>query len=360
MKRFTLILMFSLGLIFRLQAQEDSGFEWFLNWLREEFNYEHENYNSSPLYENSELIKKIDLEGSWSFSIGDNLNWATTTYNDQHWEKIKVPSKWENQGFNGYDGIAWYRIRFDGRKLNQKQTHFLLLGQIDDADECYVNGRMVGKSGRFAPDFKTAYTAHRNYLIPNENINFNGENIIAVRVYDQTLDGGIVGNAPGLYASLNSENLEQDLSGPWRFQKWDDKESLEVNHDDSGWDEIWVPAKWDDQGFRTFDGIAWYRKHFKVNFTYDPNKQYYLILGKIDDFDITYLNGKRLGMTNDGLRFGESTSFDKLRLYRIPPSLIDKNGDNVIAVRVKDIGYHGGIYKGPIGIVTEDQISGLK
>lgn len=355
-----MILIFSLGALPTLHAQEENGLQWFFDWIREELSYEHETNYAPDLYENSELIRKIDLKGEWAFNIGDNLSWATTNYNHRNWERIEVPSKWENQGFNGYDGFAWYRVYFDGQSLNPNQTHFLLLGQIDDADECYVNGRMIGKSGRFAPNFKTAYTAYRNYLIPNDLIDFEGKNLIAVRVYDQTLDGGIVGSSPGLYASLNSENLEQDLTGPWRFQKWDSPNFNQIDFDDFGWEEIWVPSKWDDQGSRTFDGIAWYRKHFKLDFTPDANTQYYLMLGKVDDFDITYLNGKRIGMTDDGKRFGESESFDQLRLYRIPTGLLNPNGDNVIAVRVRDIGYHGGIYKGPIGLVTEDQISGLQ
>ena len=33
-------------------------------------------------------------------------------FDDSEWEKINVPSSWENQGFHGYDGYAWYRTSF--------------------------------------------------------------------------------------------------------------------------------------------------------------------------------------------------------------------------------------------------------
>ncbi|MDP4115746.1 MAG: hypothetical protein Q8903_06405 [Bacteroidota bacterium] len=52
------------------------------------------------------------LEGLWKFSLGDNMKYATQSYNDKNWDQIKVPSAWEDQGYNGYDGYAWYRKHF--------------------------------------------------------------------------------------------------------------------------------------------------------------------------------------------------------------------------------------------------------
>jgi sialate O-acetylesterase len=76
-----------------------------------------------------------------------------------------------------------------------------------------------------------------------------------------------------------------------------------------------------------------------------------LILGKIDDFDRTYLNGKLIGQTNDNRSFGRSQSFNEQRAYTIPSGLL-KAGANVVEVFVQDIGNIGGIYEGPVGIAT--------
>ena len=51
----------------------------------------------------------VALQGRWRFSVGDKMEWAQENFNDQDWEVIHVPSPWENQGFYGYDGFAWYR-----------------------------------------------------------------------------------------------------------------------------------------------------------------------------------------------------------------------------------------------------------
>lgn len=53
----------------------------------------------------------------------------------------------------------------------------------------------------------------------------------------------------------------------------------------------------------------------------------------------------------------ETDAWQRLRTYMIPPGLIHPNADNVIAVRVFD-GYNdGGIYEGPIGIVTRSDFA---
>ena len=332
--------------------QEPPQRNWFWDWLLGE-----DNYTSNGYYTEDDLDRKINLATYWQFSIGDNPNWSSPDYKDHNWEKIYVPAKWENEGFNGYDGYAWYRVHFDGRELNKQEAHFLLPGFIDDVDETYLNGILIGKSGAFPPRFRTAYNSNRKYYIPNEIINFNGDNVIAIRVYDEILDGGIVNGRPGIYTQKNSENLLQSLYGPWKFIPTDNTGFSDPDYNDSDWETLMVPSHWDNQGYRTFDGIAWYRKTFMLDFEPQSGKNYYLVLGKIDDFDMTYLNGRKIGETNDGRRLGDSQSYNKIRVYAIPRGLLNTKGKNVISVKVTDLGKDGGIYKGPVGIVEEADVT---
>jgi hypothetical protein len=46
------------------------------------------------------------------FQTGDNLLWKEKDFDDSNWAEIKTNLPWERQGYNGYDGYAWYRIRF--------------------------------------------------------------------------------------------------------------------------------------------------------------------------------------------------------------------------------------------------------
>ena len=76
---------------------------------------------------------------------------------------------------------------------------YLVLGRIDDADVVYLNGKVLGKSGKFPPNFETGLQQRRKYTIPAGYLKENAENIIAVKVYDTYLEGGIVDGPVGIY-----------------------------------------------------------------------------------------------------------------------------------------------------------------
>jgi hypothetical protein len=291
----------------------------------------------------------IRLNGSWKFRVGDKSTWATSSYVDTDWEDIRVPSAWEEEGFNGYDGFAWYRKKFDGKKLSKEETYYLNLGYIDDCDEVYLNGKLIGASGSMPPKFKTAYQSERKYTIDNEVLNFNGDNLIAIRVFDVTQGGGIIDGELGVYRAPKSRMLI-DLAGLWQFTTTRNEKPLGT---DAQWTKIMVPSAWEHQGYFKYDGYGWYRKTFTVPTTFsDKDEEIVLVLGKIDDFDKTYLNGKLIGETNDGREYGRSGSYDRTRVYTIPDGLLKKGVTNVIEVLVDDMGNVGGIYEGPIGITT--------
>lgn len=81
-----------------------------------------------------------------------------------------------------------------------------------------------------------------------------------------------------------------------------------------------------------------------------------LLLGRIDDLDETYLNGKLLGRTGRMRKSwrpdDKGDDYAKLRAYVIPRDLVVSGRVNTLAVRVLDVYMHGGIYDGPVGLVT--------
>jgi hypothetical protein len=298
----------------------------------------------------------LQLKGQWKFNIGDNLNWADPAYNDSNWETIAVPSAWEDQGFHGYDGYAWYRKSFEGSSLSKESDHFIFLGYIDDVDQVFINGHLIGASGSFPPRFTTAYRAFRRYLIPKEFLNYTGKNVIAVRVFDVTNLGGIVSGEVGIFTPNQPVYLQIDLQGLWAFSKGDRPVYKDRYFNDDDWRRIMVPSPWENQGIGNYDGYAWYRKSFSPNA--DINKErMVLILGKIDDFDEVYVNGRFVGSTNDRQPFGRSSSYQQVRIYHLPEGLLIPNQHNSIAVRVYDMGHNGGIYEGPVGLIRESYLA---
>lgn len=295
-----------------------------------------------------------ELSGKWKIFIGDDLDFSDEKYDDSNWAKINVPGTWEEQGYYGYDGIAWYRTNFDISSSLKNYTLYLELGYIDDVDEIYFNGVKIGSTGTFPPNYKTAYNARRLYVIPRSLIHYNDKNTLAVRVFDEHLEGGIVrGNIQLLKEKIPME-LEIDLQGIWKFKIGDDiRWSNQQNFDN--WDDIIVPGMWENQGYNNYDGFAWYAIQFTPS-TELANENLVFVLGKIDDIDQLYINGNLIAATgnfNDVTKNPFSVEYQEQRGYYIPKGIIKANKLNTITVRVYDLRGNGGIYNGPVGIISQ-------
>ncbi|MCG8310095.1 MAG: beta galactosidase jelly roll domain-containing protein [Cytophagales bacterium] len=304
-----------------------------------------------------------NLSGYWKFSIGDNEEWIDPEFDDSDWDEIHVPDSWEKEGYDDYNGYAWYRKRFRITNFPHNQQLYLVLGKIDDCDEVYFNGKLIGKTGSFPPYFLTAYNQKRKYPIPREIINPDGYNQIVVRVYDSYVNGGIVYGKVGICVDEDTKYLKLDLAGTWKFKTGNNFSWRSENYDDEDWNDIFVPATWELQGYETYDGYAWYRKEFRISFS-PPGEALYLSLGKIDDYDVVYLNGKEIGEVFDLEKDGEyrrrGGEYNARRIYEIPKGILSRNGTNTIAIQVYDHHGLGGVYEGPVGIMDKDNYMDYK
>lgn len=110
-------------------------------------------------------------------------------------------------------------------------------------------------------------------------------------------------------------------------------------YNDADWKTMKLPTKWESAGLPDFDGIVWFRKTVEVPASW-AGKDLQLDLGPIDDEDITWFNGHKVGgIQEDGF-------WAKNRSYKVPGALV-KAGKNEIAVRVTDPKGDGGIYGDP-------------
>ena len=299
----------------------------------------------------------VDLRGQWKFELGDDMKWSDQKFDDGKWAEIFVPSPWEDEGYAGYDGYAWYRKHFRVPEVKHKAL-YLLLGSIDDVDEVYVNGHFVGFSGSFPPDFYTSYERHRVYWLPVEYLNQSGDNVIAVRIYDIQLVGGIVSGRIGIFEPKDFLWPDAAFPAVWKFKTGDDKRWKDPKTDDGSWQSVHVPSFWETQGFKNYNGFGWYMVSFRVPEEL-KGQRLVLLLGKIDDIDEAYINGELVGKTGRIYERVNRMSFDdeylQQRAYPIPSDLLNPDGDNVLAVRVYDTFLHGGIYDGPVGLITRDR-----
>ena len=140
------------------------------------------------------------------FHTGDDAAWKDISFDDSHWPTLKTNERWELQGYDKYDGYAWYRFKFilpSSLKNNAfwKDTLSFHLGKIDDVDETFFNGEKIGQTGSLPTDavgYNGMWDAYRIYNLSTASnlIQWDKENIIAIRVYDNSGGGGMFDGLP--------------------------------------------------------------------------------------------------------------------------------------------------------------------
>ena len=140
---------------------------------------------------------------------GYDTNWTTST-NDTQWKTISLPGSWEGSGITeltDFDGVTLFRREVIVPDAWAGHDLTLSLGAIDDIDETYWNGKVVGSTN--------GWMAPRSYTIPGAQVKA-GRNLIAIRVTDTGGNGGLSGPADALKLSLNAAN-SLPLGGAWKY-----------------------------------------------------------------------------------------------------------------------------------------------
>lgn len=150
--------------------------------------------------------------GQPKFKTGDDAAWKEPSFNDADWKNIKTGQQWEIQGYDNYDGYAWYRFHFF-LPASLKETSLwkdslkFIMGKIDDNDETFLNGILIGKT--------EGWTLPREYHVATNNaaVKWNADNVIAVRVFDGSGGGGMYEGDP----FINMMNLIDGISMKLNF-----------------------------------------------------------------------------------------------------------------------------------------------
>lgn len=106
-----------------------------------------------------------------------------------------------------------------------------------------------------------------------------------------------------------------------------------MNTDVTGWQTMKLPTLWEDASLPSFDGVVWFRKKVMLPASW-AGTDVKVSLGAIDDDEITWFNGEKIG---------ETVGYTTPRKYTIPGRLV-KTGENEIVVRVFDGAGGGGLY----------------
>ena len=169
----------------------------------------------------------------------------------------------------------------------------------------------------------------------------------------QQIENRLLGTvSPDLTHYLETPRKADDvlsLNGDWQFRTDPANTGLKsgwrnFNGSASGWTTLKVPGFWESQtvprefgSLRSYDGIAWYAKTVTLPEKF-RGRDLIFSAGAIDDLDDTYVNGVKIGSTDESTKGYWAAP----RHYRIPAKLT-ASGKLAIVIRVNDLRGNGGI-----------------
>jgi len=151
---------------------------------------------------------KKEFNKYWKFSKGDNILWSRSDYDDSKWDTVPAGTAWNDMGLFEYDGYGWYRTKIfipSSLKENHllKDTLKIDLGYINDFDQVFLNGFLIGENYRNVKAGTVADTLFKNELYVNSGsrsyvlqtndnrILWDKENVVAIRLFDLFGDDGL-------------------------------------------------------------------------------------------------------------------------------------------------------------------------
>jgi hypothetical protein len=143
----------------------------------------------------------LDLSPTWKFrtdpsNAGMKERWFASTVKDDGWATIQAGKPWEEQGYPGYDGVAWYRQVVVPPVNVPIGPLYVILGGVDDEYDLFVNDSLVAHYGSKDNSVYNVVTASSVSAL----LRRNEDNLIAVRVTDWGGNGGITA-APFIIAN---------------------------------------------------------------------------------------------------------------------------------------------------------------
>jgi hypothetical protein len=155
----------------------------------------------------------------------------------------------------------------------------------------------------------------------------------------------------GLYLRVVADDAPElvSLPGTWAFQTDPGNagvadEWFAADLDDSGWQRVRVGQTW-EASIGPYDGYAWYRTRVTLPAQL-PEGKLALQFGGVDEQAWVFVNGKPIGertVKSTGRTVGEI--WEEPFAVELPRDVLRPGAENVLAVRVHDSAFAGGIYR---------------
>ena len=144
-----------------------------------------------------------DASGSepWQPEVG--ADWPLAPAQLADWKQ------WGVAELADHNGMVWHRATFDLTEAQAAQGAVLELGGIDEVDQTWINGHVVGNT--------FGWGTERRYDVPAEILR-PGENVVVTNILNTYGQGGLTGEAPRRLVTADGEGEAAPLRD-WRYQK---------------------------------------------------------------------------------------------------------------------------------------------
>ena len=172
------------------------------------------------------------LQGQWRFQPGDDPRWADPRLDDSHWALVGSGADWDEIGYHGLDGVAWYRFRLTLPPGNE--SYALRLPAIRTGYQVFADGRLLLTEGRMPPHAGAFHTRPVIVELPSGSRDGSQTFVIAIRVWHDPATshyrhGGMQGLAEvGRSDLIHAQFDIQEQAHDWQYSDDYDLGALEL------------------------------------------------------------------------------------------------------------------------------------
>lgn len=145
------------------------------------------------------LDQGASVPGDWHASVGGD------------WKTTDLPALLGPEGLDQFDGVVYFRRQIDLPDGWAGKPVTLSLGPIDDFDDVWFNGTLVGRTHD-----EGKWNEPRVYQAPGEAVR-SGANVVAIRMLDQSGPGGVFGRPEMMF--VQQGDAQVSLAGAWEYRR---------------------------------------------------------------------------------------------------------------------------------------------
>ncbi len=172
---------------------------------------------SSQVVSAAEQSEEWPLPSHLKFKPGDSPEYSETSFDDADWLSVPVSDATRAGASLDPAGRGWFRLHFSAPQGAKLENIAVYLGLIGCADEVYLNGQLVGKTGSLKSSWNASFRRVRAYDLSAAYLRADQDNILAIRginfISQRMLEGPLmIGAAHEVYEKARSAHARWWLS----------------------------------------------------------------------------------------------------------------------------------------------------